>query len=438
MSMKLRKNLGRLATAFVATAMLASLSAVPASAADAENTVPTTPVKQPQIQEPSEDTETLASISIEKELTKPENVYSPNVSFEFEVKPSTAESNLEGKLIEGEKAMGIMDNTLVEMEVYHGVTGGITTDNTYTGKVDFTPASSDIGKTVLTETAGFKVNPSAFPHAGVYKYVVTEKQQPEGNNNYEGVNNDTTTRVLYIYVAENSDAQEDESPMNVIGAVLASENGTRKDKTDRFTNTYLKNPDETDMSNELFVSKTVSGDMGNKEKQFAFTITIEGATGEKYYAVYETKNAEGNWVTDTSKDGQTVTNGAFTINTNSSTTFTLAHDERLHIYGLSDTDKYTIIETDAEQDEYTTSVTGYVNNDDTYSETFVIDKENTGYDKVVGTVNPEAEQIKTIAYTNTRNAVSPTGIVMNVAPYALLVVVAAGACFVFLRKRRED
>ena len=43
-----------------------------------------------------------------------------------------------------------------------------------------------------------------------------------------------------------------------------------------------------------------------------------------------------------------------------------------------------------------------------------------------------------VAYTNKLDTVSPTGLAMNIAPYALLVVVAAGACFVFLRKRRED
>lgn len=40
--------------------------------------------------------------------------------------------------------------------------------------------------------------------------------------------------------------------------------------------------------------------------------------------------------------------------------------------------------------------------------------------------------------TNTRSTTTPTGIVMNVAPYALLVVVAVAGCFVFLRKRNED
>ena len=45
---------------------------------------------------------------------------------------------------------------------------------------------------------------------------------------------------------------------------------------------------------------------------------------------------------------------------------------------------------------------------------------------------------KNVVFYNTRDAVSSTGIVMNVASYVLLVVVAAAGCFVFLRKRRED
>ena len=43
-----------------------------------------------------------------------------------------------------------------------------------------------------------------------------------------------------------------------------------------------------------------------------------------------------------------------------------------------------------------------------------------------------------IEFNNNKESVTPTGIVMNVAPYVLLVVVAAAGCFVFLRKRRED
>ena len=53
----------------------------------------------------------------------------------------------------------------------------------------------------------------------------------------------------------------------------------------------------------------------------------------------------------------------------------------------------------------------------------------------------EASQTLTadyVEFTNDREASTPTGIVMNVAPYALLVVIAAAGCLVFLRKRDED
>ena len=47
-------------------------------------------------------------------------------------------------------------------------------------------------------------------------------------------------------------------------------------------------------------------------------------------------------------------------------------------------------------------------------------------------------QDNAVTITNTKETVNPTGVVMDIAPYALLVVVAAAGCFVFLRKRRED
>ena len=55
--------------------------------------------------------------------------------------------------------------------------------------------------------------------------------------------------------------------------------------------------------------------------------------------------------------------------------------------------------------------------------------------KATGTI---ATGVNSVTVTNDRDAVSPTGLIMDIAPYVLLVVVAAAGCFVFLRKRRED
>ena len=47
-------------------------------------------------------------------------------------------------------------------------------------------------------------------------------------------------------------------------------------------------------------------------------------------------------------------------------------------------------------------------------------------------------QDNVMVVTNIREAANPTGLVMDIAPYVLLVVAAAAGCFIFMRKRRED
>ena len=51
-----------------------------------------------------------------------------------------------------------------------------------------------------------------------------------------------------------------------------------------------------------------------------------------------------------------------------------------------------------------------------------------------GTISADA----TVKYENSKNATTPTGVIMNVAPYALMVVIAVAGVAVFMRKRVED
>lgn len=87
----------------------------------------------------------------------------------------------------------------------------------------------------------------------------------------------------------------------------------------------------------------------------------------------------------------------------------------------------------------------YVVNEEAYGEDgYVSSTQVNGLEDVekfqnkVTEVTFNAAAADTIAYTNNREAVSPTGLIMDIAPYVLLVAVAAAGCFVFLRKRRED
>lgn len=165
---------------------------------------------------------------------------------------------------------------------------------------------------------------------------------------------------------------------------------TDEAKSDNFPNTYK--------AGELDVSKTVTGNLGDKNKYFEFKVTLTGEEGKTYrdsYAVTGGSNTE----------------NPSTIKIGEETTFLLKHGETIHIENLPYGVTYTVTETAA--DGYTTKKAG----DD-------------------GTINA-AEQ--TAAFTNTKNGSIDTGVVLNNMPYILvLAVLAAGVAVFIIRKRRED
>ena len=83
------------------------------------------------------------NLTLTKDITKEENVYAPNTTFVFEVRPGAA-------VPAGQN----------QDAVYAGIEGGVTVDD---GIIASAPAASDIGKTVITAgTTNLKVNESVF------------------------------------------------------------------------------------------------------------------------------------------------------------------------------------------------------------------------------------------------------------------------------------
>ena len=108
----------------------------------------------------------------------------------------------------------------------------------------------------------------------------------------------------------------------------------------------------------------------------------------------------------------------------------LGDDDSVTIYGLSKSDSYTITEEYGDKTGYSTTAT--INNGENVLK-------NGNLDVAYGTgENEDITEAHNVVYTNSRDSAAPTGIAMDIAPYALLVVIAAAGCFVFLRKRNED
>ena len=161
-------------------------------------------------------------------------------------------------------------------------------------------------------------------------------------------------------------------------------------KSDTFPNTYS--------AGSLKVTKTVEGNLGDKDKYFEFKVKLTGETGKTYADSFAVSGGS-NKANPTS------------IKLGEETTFLLKHGDTITIANLPYGVKYTVTETAAEG--YTT--------------------EKTGAD---GTISA-ADQIA--AFTNTKDGSIDTGVVLNNMPYILvLAVLAAGVAVFIIRKRRED
>ena len=392
--MKLNKTMGRVATTLVATAMLASVAVVPAFATEPTQSNMTGGAVD------NADNSALTEIVFQKDLVIPAGVATPNVTFTFDL--AGAEAGEDEVATDNTTTVKVLDGTghgsLLNVPVTFDSNSTVT--DVAEGDDKTQTVTEYVKLDLTTPGSGFTFNAP-----GIYKYTLTEDDLNDSNYT------ESAPYTVYLYV-ERLESEGEDSYV-ITGATLFS--GDSEDdpdsKTNVMTNYYLTNPEGDVTPNSLTVDKTVSGNMGDKSKEFDFEITITA------------KN-------NASNRNYTATNATVTNNQDGTYTVTgnLHHEESLVINGLVAGDKYKINEKAYDQDGYTSSVSTQ-GVESLASSSFVNNETEITFD---------ATSADSASYTNHRDAVSPTGIVMNVAPYALLVVVAAAGCFVFMRKRRED
>lgn len=96
----------------------------------------------------------------------------------------------------------------------------------------------------------------------------------------------------------------------------------------------------------------------------------------------------------------------------------LGHNQTITIYGLSESDTYTVKEVKANTDGYVTTING----------------EATDNGETSG--NAKAADVS-IEYKNKKDIATPGGVIMTIAPYALMVVLAGAFAVVFLTRRNR-
>ena len=387
--MKLNKTIGRVATTLVATAMLASLAA---------------PAYATGVTTPGENENSVTGITVTKNITTDGKTYAPDTTVKFSVWLGQG-----GTFVDG--------NT-EEVTALPGEAGGLTE-----GSVTFTP-SEDSLSTTYTGTATLDVHPEVFDEVGIYHYIVMEE-----TGNYDGMQYSDAVYDVYLYVT-NANAKDPEDDQLVVSYVVCNSQESEQDDT----TIDVTNPDSefdisgTSSSNKAKADLIFTNDYDSDVHDVIVTKQVAGDMGDKRNDEFELKvlvnsddNANEKYLVEIDITGDGVVDATQTINSNQEVTLgtKIKHNGTIHIYGLSEGDTYTVTELDANQNGYVTTDTD----------------ENTAAGIVSGNAT-EDNASETII--NTKSATAPTGIVMDIAPYALLVVIAAAGCFVFLRKRRED
>lgn len=264
-------------------------------------------------------------------------------------------------------------------------------------KFSHTDTVDSNNKVVKTATVDFSKVVWTAP--GIYRYTITEL----GSGNADVTNDSVTTRTLDVYVVNDGEGgYKIASQAMIEGTAAPTTRGAYNSdsKSDGFTNSYK--------TYALSLKKVVDGTMGDKGRTYNFTINFEGPANASFKMGDETITL----------------NNAKTGSTN----INLTNNSTKTINGIPSTVKYTVVENINKNDGYTVS---YKVNDNAVDSTTEATSVSTSQ-QTMGT-NDNA-----VVCTNLKNAVTPTGIAMTVAPYILMVAVAGIFAILFLRRRHEE
>ncbi len=257
---------------------------------------------------------------------------------------------------------------------------------------DATKYEVSFGAISEDQTGNFTIDLSKLniTRTGVYNYTIHEKNEKATPGvTYDA--NDVTMKVTAV-----NDSAEDGGLVYYVALYKA---GKKINAANAFVNSYD--------AHKLSIKKTVKGNFGDHDKYFEFTVKLTGTANKTYApvtAALETADPDNKSVLDTiAVDGQPHT-------------FYLKHNQTLNILNLPDDVTYEVAEVGA----------------------------NTkGFEYTVTTkdISNKMTQDWTAEIENKREGTVDTGVILDTAPYLLVLVgvfAAAGVMLINKRRHFED
>lgn len=285
--------------------------------------------------------------------------------------------------------------------------------------------------TTLNDTNSIKIYLPDYEYVGIYTYKIKELAGTTAGVTYD-------SKPLYLKVT----VIEQGGKVRVAALHYETEDG---DKTESFVNTYA--------AGSLEISKTVTGNLGEKERYFEVKVKLIGEEGVTYKESYPVSGGSYKVVDE---DGNVTKENPKTISMNNETSFWLKDTDKITIENLPEGVRYTV-----KEEDYTDTATNidnklgykaaiYTNSDDAENKTtgegtisYTTKDETTTTGEGENAVTTTTTVITgvdadSVAITNQKGAVVDTGISLDSMPYLMTLALSAMGALGFVSKKRKE
>ncbi len=363
---------------------------------------------------------TDTSIVIKKEIKAfnpaGSTVNAPSITYTYAIAPGSA-----GKTIK--------DSNNVSVDTVAGPTGAtITSSITWDAETAADQMTTSSGGTANTKDITVNLAGVSFPAAGVYRYVITETATYTNTGVVDGgdhtryldvyVKNSATEGQyeIYGYVLFTNDNSIDGSSSAASGSTVADAAKTQGFVGDNADKYYTYN---------LTVGKTLDGDAGMNNHQFPFGIAFSGSETGVLPIISGDAGTKPTWTAKGAMSSFSTTVATPTLK--------IANGQSVTITGIPIGTSVTINEkNDVTGTTYNSSSSGA----DTEAAEKMIATGVASNNAVVNAQTTTTIADKTVGFTNTLVLISPTGVVLRVAPYILML--AGGIVLLALSRKRKS